>query len=314
MTETAVAGTVRAMACDVTVHVPDGEVGRGADVAVEAALRVFRAVHRACTRFDEDSPLCRANAAPDRWHPVPTVLYDAVREAHGAYVRTRGRFDPRVIGDLERLGYDRSLEFEDGPVATDDTARARHARGRWRPRFRGGSRPELHLGGEPVDLGGIGKGLALRWAGDRLATLPSFLIDAGGDCLCRGPGAEVDGWRVGVEYPAGPGDPVAVLALRDRAVATSSTRLRRWTADGVPAHHLIDPRTGLPGGDGLSAVTVVDADPAEAEVSTKALFLCGTNGIAAEARRRSVAALWVDADGSVSTSARMDRYVVWRAS
>ena len=38
----------------------------------------------------------------------------------------------------------------------------------WRPRFRGGRSPELHLGGQPIDLGGIGKGLALRWAGQRL--------------------------------------------------------------------------------------------------------------------------------------------------
>jgi thiamine biosynthesis lipoprotein len=141
-----------------------------------------------------------------------------------------------------------------------------------------------------------------------------FLVDAGGDCLCRGTGVEEDGWRVGVEHPVGPDGPVAVLALCDRAVATSSTRLRRWTADGMPSHHLIDPRTGRPGGGGLAAVTVVADDPAEAEVMTKSLFLSGPAGIAAEARRRSVAALWVLADGSAATSGPMDPFVVWRAS
>ena len=317
VTATAVVGSVRAMACDITVQVPVDAATDSAIADAEAALRVFRTVHRTCTRFDPDSPLMRVNARPDRWHRVPRVLFAAVREAHDAHVRTRGRFDPRVLADLEHLGYDRSLRFEDGPVVTTvggGPSPARTARGRWRPRFRGGDRPELHLGGDAVDLGGIGKGLALRWAGARLsATTPDHLIDAGGDCVCQGTDTRTDGWRIGVEHPCGGDEPVAVLALADRAVATSSTRLRRWTSAGAPAHHLIDPRSGRPGGAGLAAVTVVAADPAAAEVATKSLFLLGAAGIAAEARHRAIAALWVGSDGSVTTSRRMDDYVIWRA-
>ncbi len=317
----AVVGSVRAMACDVTVQVPADAATDSAIADAESALRVFRTVHRTCTRFDPDSPLMRVNARPDRWHRVPRVLFAAVREAHDAYVRTGGRFDPRVLADLEHLGYDRSLAFEDGPVVTTvggAPSAGRTTRGRWRPRFRGGDRPELHLGGDAVDLGGIGKGLALRWAGARLsATTPDHLIDAGGDCVCHGADTGADtgtgGWRIGVEHPCGGDEPVAVLALADRAVATSSTRLRRWTSAGAPAHHLIDPRSGRPGGAGLAAVTVVGTDPASAEVATKSLFLLGAAGIAAEARRRAIAALWVGSDGSVTTSGRMDDYVIWRA-
>jgi FAD:protein FMN transferase len=306
-------GSVRAMACDVTVHVPSDRLSGSPDSDAMNALRAFRAVHRACTRFEPRSPLSRANARPERWHPVPSVLFEAVQEAHRAYEGTHGRFDPRVLDDLRHLGYDRSLPFESGSVVRQGRADNRRPRGRWRPRFRGGRRPELHLGGVPVDLGGIGKGLALRWARERLVgTVGTFLVDAGGDCVASGGGPEGDGWRVGVEDPTGGPDPLAVLELRDRAVATSSTRLRRWTFNGARIHHLIDPRTGRPGGDGLAAVTVVADDPAHAEVLTKSLFLCGRNGIAAEAERRSVAVLWVGADGKVVTSPRMDAYVIWK--
>lgn len=312
---TATIGTVRAMACDITVQVPEATAPSGADATVNDALRVFRSVHGSCTRFDADSPLMRANARPDRWHQVPTVLFDAVREAHRAYVQTRGRFDPRVLDDLVRLGYDRSLAFAEGPVTTMGGVGSRRSLGRWRPRFRGGVRPELHLGGAPVDLGGIGKGLALRWARDKLiGTVDTFLLDAGGDCVCHGSGFEAGGWRVGIEHPLGGADPAAVLALRDSAVATSSIRLRRWTAGDVGAHHLIDPRSGRPGGAGLAAVTVVADDPARAEVLTKSLFLSGADRIAAEADRRAVAALWVGIEGTVTTSPRMDTHVIWRAS
>ncbi len=108
--------------------------------------------------------------------------------------------------------------------------------------------------------------------------------------------------------------PVAVLALRDRACATSSTRLRRWRAGDRPVHHLIDPGTGLPGGEGLVAVTVVAGDAADAEVAAKALFLTGADTVAHAARDRGVAALWVTGRGGVATSAAMDPYVVWQSS
>ena len=40
-------------------------------------------------------------------------------------------------------------------------------------------------------------------------------------------------------------------------------------------HHLIHPRTGEPGGDGLLAVTVAAPDPAWSEIWSKTLFLAG---------------------------------------
>jgi thiamine biosynthesis lipoprotein len=230
-------------------------------------------------------------------------------------VRTGGRFDPRVLDDLVRLGYDRSLPFEDGPVTTEGRITSRETLGTWNPGFRWGPPSQLHLGGAPIDLGGIGKSLAVRWSVDILAEqLEDFLVDAGGDCFCAGTGSEEDGWRVGVEDPAGGDRPVAVLALSDLGCATSSTRLRRWRVDDGVAHHLIDPRTGRPGGAGLASVTVVAADTADAEVTAKDLFLRGAERIAEAAERSGTAALWVTETGDVGASAPMAPRVIWTAS
>ena len=301
------------MASDVTVRV------RGTDPAdgrrlVDEALGVFSDVEVACTRFDPESPLMRANAHPDRWHRVPPLLYRALGEAFRAHQRTGGRFDPRVLRDLVGLGYDRSLPFEAGPVEVPRCqAVARRAHGPWRPRFRGGPSLAVHLGGVPVDLGGIGKGLAVRWASERLAgRTAAHLIEAGGDCWAAGTGPDGPGWRVGVEDPLGGTEPLAVLELRDRACATSSVRVRAWRAGGRRVHHLVDPRTGLPGGDGLRAVTVVGRDPAEAEVWSKVLFLQGAAGIGEAARHHRVAAFWVDDDGAVGESPALSPFVLWR--
>lgn len=283
--------------------------------SMKRAIDTFHEVERACTRFDPDSPLMRANQSPNRYHQVPTLLYLALEEAFLAHERTQGAFDPRVIKDLVALGYDRSLAFTSGGVTTTNVATSRDRRGRggWRPRFRDGTH-EVRLT-SPVDLGGIGKGLAVRWACRQLAPLtPNFLVEAGGDCYCSGVSSDGGAWRVGVEDPSGGLEPLAVLSLRDRAVTTSSIRLRRWRSGDDDVHHLIDPRTGRSGGNGLAAVTVVGDDPATAEVDCKFLFLAGREGIAARALRFGIAALWVDSSGVVTSTDEIRPHLVWQRS
>jgi len=309
-----VLGTARAMATDVTVH-GIGARGEAAQAAARDALLRFHDVDTTCTRFDPHSPLMRVNARPDRWHEVPPTLFLAVQEAYRAHQKTKGRFDPRVLRTLVELGYDRSLAFADGGVETSGVGVPQPPAGPWRPRFRGGPRPQLSIGREPVDLGGIGKGLALRWASEQLATdMDDFLIDAGGDIVCRGRGPDGDGWKVAVEDPRGGSTPLAVVALRDMACATSSIRLRHWRCGGRRVHHLVDPRSGKPGGAGLAAVTVIAPDPVDAEVLSKALFLEGRRRVAEEASRVNAATFWVASDGFVGESPHFGHHVVWRAT
>lgn len=299
----------RAMACDVRLRlVAPAPQGR---TALTAAQVVFADVELACTRFNPTSPLMLANADPDSWHVVPTELYDALVEAYVAHRVTDGRFDPRVLRTLEAFGYDRSLPFASGPVATELSAPPAGHTSEWQPQF-DELRQAVRIGPEPVDLGGIGKGLAVRWAAEQLADHGSaFLVEAGGDCYLGGPGPDGAGWRIGVEDPRGGSDPLAVLRLTDLGCATSSVRLRRWQSGDRVVHHLIDPRTGAPGGAGLLAVTVAGPDPAAAEVWSKTLFLAGAADIGALAG--DLAALWVDEAGLVTTTPAMDDLVMWRA-
>jgi thiamine biosynthesis lipoprotein len=282
--------------------------------AADSALDVFHEVDRTCTRFDAASDLMRANAGPDEWHEVSSWCLHALAEAHAAYRRTAGRFDPRVLDDLVRLGYDRSMKLGPPSQRTADALASRPPLPQWRPQFRRATN-EVRLGGRAVDLGGIGKGLALRWAALQLGGVGlGHLIDAGGDCTCTGMSPDGGPWRIAVEDPLGSDEPVAVLALTTGAVATSSVRIRSWDIAGVPVHHLIDPATGRSGGEGLTSVTVVDSDPAAAEVTSKCLFLAGRRGIAVAADHERATALWVDAEGQLAWSAAMRPHLMWVAS
>jgi len=302
------------MASPVTLALVDPEPG--ATTALDEAEAVIREVARTCTRF-EPSALTRANAAPDRWHRVPEAVAGAVLEAARAHEATAGRFDPRVLATLLAWGYDRTLPFDVGVAlpAAVHAAPAPADAGPWSPRVRahaGGW--HVRLGPYPVDLGGIAKGLAVRWAAARLVgAARGHLVNAGGDCVVAGRAPDGRAWRVGVEDPSGGPDPVLALGLTDSACATSSVRRLRWRVGGREVHHLVDPHTGDPGGDGgLASVTVVHPDPAWAEVLSKDLFLTGAARIRQRAHDDGLAVAWVAPDGHVGTSPALDDLVIWR--
>lgn len=304
-----------AMASTVTIRLaPDAT---SPPDAIGRARAVFREVERQCTRFDPHSPLMQANAAGDAWHVVPPYCFAALAAAANAHQATSAIFDPRVLRALLEMGYDRSLPFGAGDVEIRGRSvpiAQRRASDRWRPRF-DPARSAVQIGPVPVDLGGIAKGLAIRWAAEEIAlACDSYLIEAGGDCYLAGNGPEGAGWQVAVEDPRGGAQPIAVLNVHSAACATSSIRLRQWTVAGRRVHHLIDPRTGTPGGRGLLAVTVVGADPAMDEVWSKVLFLSGRGDIAAHASAHGLAALWIADDGAIGMSELIAPAVIWQAS
>jgi thiamine biosynthesis lipoprotein len=292
----------------------------GAGDALSAARAALEQVDAACTRF-RPSPLTAANAEPDRWHPVPAALATAVLEARRAHEATDGLFDPRILDVLLAWGHDEALAG--GPAAvpapswpatlTPSGVRLAADERPWDPTIRQDSAGWwLRLGGQPIDLGGIGKGLAVRAAAKALRQAGrGALVDAGGDLVVIGEGPTGD-WRVGVEDPAGGDAPLLVLDLRDSACATSSVRRHEWLAAGESVHHLVDPRTRRPGGDGLAAVTVLGQDPAWAEVWSKALFLVGARHVRARAEDAQLAAAWVGRDGAVGMTEAFAAHVTWR--
>jgi thiamine biosynthesis lipoprotein len=297
----------------------------------EAVRGEFEACEQAMSRFRETSELTKLNRASvgGGWRWVDGRLRRALVAADRAQRVTGGRFDARRLRDLDRLGY-RGV-----PLPEHDAA----ARARAAPHPAEASLPGTGLttvpGGTgrllerrpdgavrlsvPVDLGGIGKGLALRWAANGLRrVLPDragALLEAGGDVVAVGGPSDGDDWLVGVEDPAGGPTPLAVIALRDAAAATSSIAVHRWRAPtGEVVHHLLDPSTGLPGGAGLVAVTVRGLDPAWAEVRTKQLFLAGRKSIGPLARSLGIAAWWVGDSGTVSMTPAARLFTAWTAT
>jgi thiamine biosynthesis lipoprotein len=268
---------------------------RDVDVAWQDIQAAFDEVDRTMSRFRRDSELTQLNRRDGRAAQASRLLTSALALSERARRVTAGRFDPRIVADLEGLGF----------IAVPQAWTS--ARPAPEPVVRVAPDGRIALSG-PVDLGGLGKGIALRLA-RRAAAMrlagAGFLIDAGGDIATLGRPDMTDTasrWSIALEDESGGAEPIATCELPEAwAIATSSTRLgRRVDQTGRVIHHLLDPRTGEPAGGTLIAVTVAFPDPAWAEVWTKDLFLEGPTGIGPRARSRGLAAWWVDADGGLA--------------
>ena len=305
----------RSLGSPLRLVVAPGADSRVIDQAWAAIGEVFADVDRAMSRFSETSEISRLHRARGPVAGVSRELVRALVAADRARRVTNGRFDARVVCDLERLGAPGVPVDWRGGSAEGSIPRAGDGRDARSALVEVDRRTGAVALNAPVDLGGIGKGLALRWAADDAAEhlgAVGFLLEAGGDIIARG-SAGTTPWRVAIEDPLGGTDPVATCVLEDgAAIATSSVRIARWRdASGRPVHHLIDPATGDPGGHGLAAVTVAWRDPAWAEVWSKALFLEGAEGIAAVARRRDLAAWWIGSSGELSMTPAARQRTTW---
>jgi thiamine biosynthesis lipoprotein len=296
-----------------------------AAAAWAAVSAAFEELEQVLSRFRPTSDLMTLNrrAGDSECVPIDRHLYKAAAAAERAWRRTAGAFDPRILGDLERLGYRGATSGRDVPARRG----AAFADGSWLARE---PRRRALAIAAPIDLGGIGKGLALRWGFEvLLAVLPEIahdahgaaggppqagaLLEAGGDLVARGAAPQAGPWLVGIERPRSD-DEVAVISVRAGAVCTSSIGVHAWTAaDGREVHHLVDPRTGEPGGDGLLSVTVAGPDPAWAEVWSKALFLEGAAGIGSRARALGLAAWWIRDDGRLEMAPAARPRTAWLA-
>ncbi len=255
----------RSMGTDVNVLLP---AGNGAGVA--EVERLFDDWDRRFSRFRPDSELMDLNRSAGTPRPVSEPMFEAVSAALAAARATDGLFDPLLHGRMVELGYDRTFDELPGdrPAAS---LRPWHA-GEWRDIRLDPVRRTVELpSGSGIDLGGLAKGMAVDAAIRHLAASGTVhaVVNAGGDLAAFGIPPAPGGWDVAID---GVRDSIS---LPFGALATSSILRRRWTVDGRPRHHLIDPRSGMPADNELVQASVAAASCGQAEVAAKAALLLG---------------------------------------
>lgn len=232
-----------------------------------AVRSLFEQQEERFSRFRPKSLLCRLNggeAVDDAW------LAAACRMATEAHTFTGGLFNPLILDSLERAGYARTFADVHG-TGQPSAGPAPNPRDCLTI-----SRSLVNLHGARMDLGGIVKGWTVDLAVEMLARAePNVLVNAGGDLRCAGhEDGRAGGWLVSI---AGPGArPDAWEGPLEGALATSTTLKRRWqTGAGATAHHLIDPRSGLPAEEHFVQVSAWHRETWRAECWAKAIVIGG---------------------------------------
>ncbi|HWW45661.1 MAG TPA: FAD:protein FMN transferase [Acidimicrobiia bacterium] len=256
----------RAMGSDAHLIVTGGPAG-----LLEGAQARLAELERRWSRFIETSEVTELTRRAGAWVTVSDDTHLLVRRAVEAWWLTGGAFDPTVLGDVLRAGYDRS--FDD---LRPDTSPARSVLLPGCDGIEFGPSTVRLASGTGFDPGGIGKGLAADLTVEALLEggTDGACVNLGGDVRVAGASLDGRGWTIGVADPWG-GDDLSRLGLADGAVATSSVLRRRWQRGGEERHHLIDPRTGRPSESPLVQVTVVAGTGWEAEVLAKAVLING---------------------------------------
>jgi len=255
-----------------------GPVGEPHEAVIAARDRLL-VWHAAFSRFKPESELSRLNRDERTSVAVTAIMARFVQAVVDAAEATGGLVDATMLHAIEELGY-KTERFHGSlalPLALALAPARRPARAhpdrRWRTidvdlATSTVTRPP----GVGLDGGGIVKGLLADVVGEMLQEHPSFLVDCEGDMLVGGSG--------GVQRSVAVTAPLSQRVLHefelaDGAVATTSITKRSWMESLKPAHHLLDPATGLPAYTGIVQATALAPTALEAEALVKAALLSG---------------------------------------
>ena len=299
----------RAMGSDCAVRVVvDGpfdadEIGREVRALVES-------LEQRWSRFRGDSELSQLNRHAGAPVFVSAETFDIISIAADAWRATSGLFDPTMHDAIAEVGYASSFDSEQGASA----------------RLSGGVSavglraleldPAIRMvrvpAGTHLDLGGIGKGRTADLVAAALMArgVQGVCVDLGGDVRVSGHSVDGAGWAIAIDDPFEPGVDLAVVALSEGSVTTSSRLRRRWETPDGPAHHLLDPTTGRPANSGLAAVTVLAADASWGECHAKAALLAGASDGQRLLEDAGLCGVLITDDGRRITAGPFDSFLV----
>ena len=277
---------------------------RQAELGLQIVRTLFAEWEQTLSRFLADSELSQLNQRAGIPTAVSDLLYSVLATALTAAQATQGVYDPALLDQLVRVGYDRT--FDD--VQADQTVQAAgfdpiipgEPGGRWRGIKVDPIRRRVTLPpGIKLDFGGIAKGMAVDAALEQLRQkgISPALVNAGGDLAVLGLPPTARQWPIAV-----PGqEKMWAIPLLSGALATSGIAHRHWWQDNTLRHHLIDPRTGLPAESDLWSVSVVADRCEQAEVAAKVAFILGSRQGAEFLRSHHIPGILVHEDGTWQT-------------
>ncbi|MET3350222.1 UNVERIFIED_ORG: thiamine biosynthesis lipoprotein [Arthrobacter sp. UYEF1] len=214
------------------------------------------------SRFRSDSTVSAMAREPGRYE-LPAEAADLGWLYRSLYDITGGAMTPLIGGSLERLGYDAAYSLRPKGFALPAP--------RWEDVLTWNGQVLTTFAPLVLDIGAIGKGQLVDLLAVELRScgVDSFLIDASGDLLHRGP----DPVSVALEHPYDPARAIGTVSLAGNALCASASNRRAW-GDGL--HHVLDGTTGLPVSTAVGTWTIAESTMVADALATALFFVPGS--------------------------------------
>jgi FAD:protein FMN transferase len=287
-----------AMACLFEVVFDAATYRNKTDAAVEA-LELASIFEAQLTVYRDTSEVMQINrVAAARAVEVEEGLFRLLERAVALSEATGGAFDitggrlSKVWGFYRRQGQMPSAEEIAEALTTVGSQKLELDEATKSVRFK---QPGVEL-----NLGAIGKGYALDRIADSLAAggIRDFLLHGGNSSvIARGSRRSEIGWSVALRHPLKPEVRLAEFLLADQALGTSGSGTQFFHHQGKRYGHILDPRTGWPAEQVLSA-TVIAPIAEQADALSTAIYVTGLAGAQAYCEEHpEIAALVVTVGG-----------------
>ena len=250
-----VIGQFRAMAspCEILLEQHDMALCRQ---LTELAATEAERIEQKYSRYRSDSVLSQLNRQAGSWQTLDVETMQLLAFADSCYQLSAGLFD--ISSGILR----RAWQFDGSAnIASQQQLDTLLPLIGWQKLKRKANRLWLPAGME-LDLGGIAKEYAVDKVLQLLSlqftdrTIPSVVVNFGGDMRCSRPRDDGSLWRIGIENPALADQAISAVGLSNGALATSGDSRRFLLKDGVRYSHIVNPKTGWPVTDAPRSVTV----------------------------------------------------------
>lgn len=248
------------------------EEGRDFQSSIDSLLLVF---NESLSTYIPDSELSRFNASDTLDYTLPFLL-PVLSKSEEIFQKTSGSFDPTVGPLVNIWGFGpggpelkdsadiqqilRLVGFEN--IAFDSTQMRKKV-------------PGIYL-----DFSAIAKGYGVDVVAEYLTEkgVENYLVEIGGDLVTKGVNDKGELWKLGINRPeeaASASDLYSIIALEDKAMATSGNYRNFYVRDSVKISHTIDPATGYPVNHSLLSATVIAKDCMTADAYATAIMVMG---------------------------------------
>lgn len=242
---------------------------------IEAELH---AVDSALSMFIPTSTLSKFNAA-EKYAEKDALFTSVVRLALQVSEATDGDFDPTVAPLVDLWGF--GLKHRDD-VTPDQVDKVMPHVGYHHLSY--DARRQCIVKDDAqtrIDCGAIAKGYAVDRVAHALQKCGAtdYMVEIGGEMIVRGHNKAGEKWRVGINKPVedstGSGELQTVIAITNRAMATSGNYRNYYYRGGRRYAHTINPHDGNPISHSLLSATVIAPTCAEADAYATAFMVMG---------------------------------------